>query len=154
MRERVARGETNAFTPHIGRSYWDIVRDNLLNLFNIVLFTLLIVVLLFHDYATVFFAGFSVVTNSLLGMFQEMAARRKLDQMAALAVKEARVYRDGQLVQVPIARIVKDDVIALSPGERLVVDGTVLFSDSLEMDESQLTGESDPVLKNAGDPAM
>ncbi len=151
VRERIARGETNAYSPRIGRTYWDIVRDNLLNLFNIVLFSLLVVVLFFHDYATVVFAGFSVVTNSLLGMFQEIAARRKLDQMAAMAVKESRVYRDGKLINVPIAQIVKDDVIAIAPGERLVVDGIVLHADSLEMDESQLTGESDPVLKNNGD---
>ncbi len=151
VREREARGETNAYTPRVGRTYWDIVRDNLLNLFNIVLFTLLLVVLLFHDYSTVFFAGFSVVTNSLMGMFQEIAARRKLDQMAALAVKEARVYRDGELRNLPIQQIVRDDVIAIAPGERMVVDGKVLRADSLEMDESQLTGESDPVLKNDGD---
>jgi cation-transporting P-type ATPase E len=151
VRERVAKGLTNAYKPHVGRSYWDIVRDNLLNLFNIVLFTLLVVVLFFRDYATVFFAGFSVVTNSLLGMFQEMSAKRKLDQLAALQVKEARVWRDGKLIPLPINQIVCEDVIAIEPGERIVVDGMVLHSDALEIDESQLTGESDSVLKDKGD---
>lgn len=147
VRERVSRGETNDYQARVGRSYWDILRDNLFNLFNIVLFTLLIIVLLFRDYATVFFAGFSVVSNSLLGMFQEIAAKRKLDQMAALQVKETRAYRDGQIADVPVRELVKDDVIVLQPGERLPVDGVVLHSDALEMDESQLTGESDAVLK-------
>lgn len=151
VRERVARGQTNAYKPNVGRSYWDIVRDNLFNLFNIVLFTLLVVVLFFRDYATVFFAGFSVVSNSLLGMFQEMAAKRKLDQLAALQVKEVRAWRDGKLITLPIDQIVKDDVIAIEPGDRIVVDGKVLHSDALEMDESQLTGESDAVLKEEGD---
>jgi cation-transporting P-type ATPase E len=154
VNDRVARGETNAFKARVGRTYLDILRDNLFNLFNIVLGTLLIIVLLFHDYATVFFAGFSVVSNSLLGMFQEVAAKRKLDQLAALQVKEARVYRDGKLTNVPIDQIVKDDLIALEPGERLVVDGKVVHTDSLEMDESQLTGESDAVLKDKGDPVF
>ncbi len=154
VQERIARGETNAYRARVGRSYWDIVRDNILNLFNIILFTLLVVVLLFRDYATVVFAGFSVVTNSLLGMFQEIAAKRKLDQLAALAVKEARVWRDGALVTIPVSQIVKDDVIAIEPGERIVVDGKVLHSDALEIDESQLTGESDAVLKNPGDPIL
>lgn len=152
VKERIARGDSNNFRAHVGRSYWEIVRDNLLNLFNIVLFALLLVVLLFQDYATVFFAGFSVVTNSFLGMFQEIAARRKLDQLAALQVKEARVWRDGSLQTVPITGLVVDDVIAIEPGVRLVVDGQIIQADSLEIDESQLTGESDAVLKEPGSP--
>jgi cation-transporting ATPase E len=152
--ERIARGETNAYKARVGRSYWDIVRDNLLNLFNIVMGTLLLVVLTFGDYATVFFAGFSVVTNSLLGMFQEIGAKRKLDQLAALSAPEIHAWRDGKLVRVKIAEIVKDDLIPLEPGDRLVVDGRVIHSDALEMDESQLTGESDAVLKEGGDPVF
>lgn len=149
--ERVQRGESNAFKARVGRSYFEIVRDNVFNIFNIVLFSLLVVVLLFSDYATVLFAGFSVVTNSFLGMIQEMSAKRKLDQLAALAAHEVRVWRDGKLIGVPIQQIVKDDLIPIEPGERLVVDGRVLASDALEMDESQLTGESDAVLKDVGD---
>jgi cation-transporting ATPase E len=150
--ERAARGETNAFKARVGRSYWDIIRDNLFNLFNIVIGTLLIVVLFFGDYATVVFAGFAVVTNSLLGMAQEIDAKRKLDRLAALAAATIKVYRDGALTRLPIEAIVKDDVIPIEPGDRLVVDGRVLVSDALEMDESQLTGESDAVLKDVGSP--
>ncbi len=149
---RVRRGESNDYQARVGRSYWDIVRDNVLNVFNIVLFSLLVVVLLFADYATVLFAGFSVVTNSFLGMIQEISAKRKLDQLAALAAHDVQVWRDGKLVSVPIAAIVKDDVIPIEPGDRLVVDGQVIESDALEMDEAQLTGESDAVLKEEDDP--
>jgi cation-transporting ATPase E len=150
--ERVARGESNAFKARVGRTYWDIARDNIFNLFNIVLFSLLVIVLLFGDYATVLFAGFSVVTNSLLGMYQEIAAKRKLDQLAALAAADIRVYRDGRLTHVPMHALVKDDVIPVEPGDRLLVDGRVLHSDAMEMDESQLTGESDAVMKEGGSP--
>jgi cation-transporting P-type ATPase E len=149
--ERVRRGESNDYKARVGRSYWEIVRDNLLNLFNIILFTLLIIVALFRDYTTVFFAGFSVVTNSFLGMIQEISAKRKLDKLAALAAQDVLVWRDGKLVKVPIAQIVKDDVMPIEPGDRLVVDGHVLESDALEMDESHLTGESDAVLKDVDD---
>ena len=148
--ERVARGDTNDFKARVGRTYWQIVRDNLLNLFNIVLFSLLFLVILLRDYSTALFAGFSVVSNSFLGMIQEISAKRKLDSLAALAAKEVRVFRGGQLVTVPIERIVKDDVMPIEPGDRLVVDGRVLHSDALEMDESHLTGESDAVLKDPG----
>lgn len=147
--ERVKRGESNAFKARVGRSYWQILRDNILNIFNIVFFLLMIVVFALQDYSTAFFAGFSVVTNSILGMFQEISAKRKLDQLAALAAKDIMVWRDGKLVGVPIHDIVKDDVIPIEPGDRLVVDGRILQSDSLEMDESQLTGESDAVFKEA-----
>jgi len=149
--ERVKRGESNDFQARVGRSYWEIVRDNILNLFNLVLFSLLVVVLLFGDYATVLFAGFSVVTNSFLGMLQEISAKRKLDQLAALAAHEVPVWRDGTLITVSIRALVKDDVIPIEPGDRLVVDGRVIQSDALEMDESQLTGESDAVMKDSGD---
>ncbi|MBI1281396.1 MAG: HAD-IC family P-type ATPase [Anaerolineaceae bacterium] len=145
--ERVQRGESNAFKARVGRSYWEIVRDNILNIFNIVFFLLMIVVFALQDYSTAIFAGFSVVTNSVLGMFQEISAKRKLDQLAALAAKDILVWRDGKLVGIPIHDIVKDDIIPIEPGDRLVVDGKILESDSLEMDESQLTGESDAVFK-------
>ncbi|PJF25907.1 MAG: ATPase P, partial [Phototrophicales bacterium] len=148
--ERIARGETNDFKARVGRSYWDIIRENLFNLFNIVIGTLLIIVLLFGDYATVVFAGFAVVTNSLLGMAQEIDAKRKLDRLAALAASTIKVYRDGRLTHLSTDAIVKDDVIPIEPGDRLVVDGRVLVSDALEMDESQLTGELDAILKDAG----
>ncbi len=147
--ERVRRGESNAFKARVGRSYWQIFRDNIFNIFNIVFFLLMIVVFALRDYSTALFAGFSVVTNSILGMFQEISAKRKLDQLAALAAKDILVWRDGQLVGVPIHDLVKDDVIPIEPGDRLVVDGRILKSDSLEMDESQLTGESDAVFKEA-----
>jgi cation-transporting P-type ATPase E len=150
--ERVQRGQTNNFEARVGRSYWQIFRDNIFNLFNIILFTLLLIVLISRDYATVFFAGFSVVTNSFLGMIQEISAKRKLDQMASLAAQQVHVWRDSQLQSIPIKQIVLDDVIAIEPGDRIVVDGVVLSGDALEVDESQLTGESDAVLKNVGDP--
>jgi cation-transporting P-type ATPase E len=149
--ERVARGESNNYIARVGRTYPEIVRDNVFNLFNIVISVLLFIVLIFRDYGTLFFAGFSVFTNSLLGMFQEISAKRKLDQLAALSAKEINVWRDGQLVALPMSQLVKDDVIPIEPGDRLVVDGVVLQSDALEIDESLLTGESDAVLKDAGD---
>lgn len=150
--ERVRRGQTNNFEARSGRTYLQIVRDNVFNLFNIILFSLLLTVFISRDYATVFFAGFSVLTNSLLGMVQEIQAKRKLDQMAALAAKEVRVWRDGQLVTIPHKQVVVDDVITIEPGDRFVVDGVVIHGDAFEVDESQLTGESDAIFKSEGDP--
>ncbi len=113
---------------------------------------LLITVLLFRDYSTVFFAGFSVVTNSFLGMIQEIMAKRKLDALAALSLNDVRVYRNGTLTTCALHNLVKGDVLPIEPGDKIVVDGTIQHSDALEIDESQLTGESDAVMKNDGDP--
>lgn len=148
--ERVQRGETNNYQPRVNRTYWEIFRDNVLNLFNIVIFTLLVIVLSMKDYGTVFFAGFSVISNTFFGMIQEMSAKRRLDRLAALAVQKALVLRDGIRQEIPMREVVKDDILILEPGVKAVVDGVVIGSDALEMDESMLTGESDAVFKEAG----
>ncbi len=150
VEERIARGESNDFEARVGRSYWDIFRDNVLNLFNIVLGSLIFVVILLQDYSTAFFAGFSVVSNTFFGMIQEFNAKRKLDQLAALSEQIVTCYRNGSWVEVPMRQVVKDDIIRIEPGDRLVVDGEMVESDSLEMDESLLTGESDAVYKEVG----
>ncbi len=150
IQEREKRGETNDYEARVGRSYWQIVRDNLLNLFNIVLGTMLVIVIVMGDYATAFFAGFSVVTNSFMGMIQEINAKRKLDNLATLSEQQVTVWRDGAKQNVSMRRVVKDEVITIEPGDKLVVDGVVMKSDSLEIDESLLTGESDAVYKEPG----
>lgn len=151
VKERVDKGMSNDFKARVGRSYLDIVKDNVFNLFNIVLFTLLLIVLLAQDYATVFFSGFSVFTNSILGMVQEIQAKRKLDRMAELAAQEVKVIRDGKQTTLEKEKVVVDDLIVIEPGDQFPVDGVVVRSDSLEVDESQLTGESDAVLKSEDD---
>ncbi|MCY3835567.1 MAG: HAD-IC family P-type ATPase [Anaerolineaceae bacterium] len=145
--ERREQGRDNRFQARVGRTYWRIFTDNILNLFNIVLFSLLLIVVLFGDYSTALFAGFSVVTNSFLGMLQEMRAKRKLDQLAALSARKVLVWRGGELLRLPAEEVVEDDWLEIYPGERIAVDGICLHSDALEMDESQLTGESDAVHK-------
>jgi len=154
VRERTARGQSNDYKPHVGRSYTQIVRENVFNVFNVILLTLLGIVLLLGDYGTVAFAGFSVVSNTLLSLIQELLAKRKLDQLTALHAGEIAVIRDGATQQVRAETLVIDDVIPVAPGDRLVVDGVFIRADALEMDESHLTGESDAVLKESDDRAV
>ena len=148
--ERIKRGQTNAYKQHVGRTYWDIVRENIFNIFNLILFPLLAVIVSFGEYAVALFAGFSVVSNALLGTVQEVIAKRRLDRLAALARQQVRVWRDDTLQIIGMDDVVLDDILPIEPGDRLVVDGRVLKADSLEMDESHLTGESDSVLKDEG----
>lgn len=151
VQQRKAAGQSNNYEAHVGRTYWDIFRDNILNIFNIVLFPLLAIIIAFQQYAVAFFSGFSVVTNALLGTIQEVVAKRRLDKLAALEQRAVQVIRDGQRIEIPIKAVVLDDVLPIQPGDRLVVDGRVLESEALEIDESHLTGESDAILKEADD---
>lgn len=151
VQQRIQNGQSNDYEARVGRSYWQIFRDNVLNLFNIVLGSLLIIVIIMGDYSTAFFAGFSVVSNTFFGMIQEFNAKRKLDQLAALSEQVVTCFRNGDWVQVPMRQVVKDEFIKIEPGDRLVVDGDVVQADALEMDESLLTGESDPIYKHPDD---
>lgn len=151
VRQRMMRGESNYFQARVGRTYLQIVRDNLFNVFNILLFVLLLIVLTSQDYFTVLFAGFSVVTNSLIGTIQEILAKRKLNELASLAPQQVDVLRDGVRQTILNQQVVKDDLIFITPGDRVVVDGEIIEADSLEIDESHLTGESDAVYKTPGD---
>jgi len=145
--ERIARGEVNNVKVQVGRTYWQIIRDNIFNLFNVVLAILCLILLFFGDTANVIFASFSVVLNSVVGLVQEIAAKRALEQLAAMSIQQVGVWRDGGLIEIPLTGIVKDDVIPVEPGDRIAVDGRVIHADALEMDEALLTGESDAVYK-------
>ncbi|TVR20637.1 MAG: HAD family hydrolase [Anaerolineaceae bacterium] len=146
---RVRRGDVNDFEARSGRSYLVIIQQNMFNIFNLLLFTLLLIVLFSGDFWTVLFAGFSVVTNSLIGTVQEIQAKRKLDELANLAPKQVQVLRGDDLLTLDYRAVVVDDVVYLQPGDKLVVDGEIVYSDGLEIDESHLTGESEPVHKPA-----
>lgn len=150
VQERVSAGATNDFKARVGRTYRQIVIENVFNLFNIVLFSLLLFVLLLGDYITVVFAGFSVVSNTFLGMIQEINAKRRLDQLATLSVQKVAVLRGNTWESISMYDVVRDDILKIEPGDKLVVDGVVIQGDSLEIDESLLTGESDAVYKEAG----
>jgi cation-transporting P-type ATPase E len=152
VQERFRLGQVNRFEAQVGRSYWQIFRYNIFNVFNVILFLMLLIVLLSQEYTTVLFAGFSVVMNSVVGTFQEINARRKLKKLADLAAQTVRVRRDGQTMTLHPRQIVQDEVIVITPGDRLPVDGELIASDSLEIDESHLTGESDAVYKSLGEP--
>jgi cation-transporting ATPase E len=149
--DRVRRGLVNKFQPRTSRTYAQIFADNLFNIFNITLAVLLVAMLALGRPGDTIFAGGSVVANTLIGLIQEMRAKRALDRLAALSAGAARVRRDGQSLDIPIDQIVQDDLIEVAPGDRIVVDGPCVWEDSAEVDESLITGESDPVDKEAGD---
>lgn len=95
--------------------------------------------------------GVILVVNSLIGIVQELLAKRKLDRLALLNRPTAHVIRDGVTREIPIGDVVLGDLLELRTGDQVPADGPVRASRGLELDESNLTGESDAVPKGAGD---
>lgn len=98
--------------------------------------------------------GIVLVSNILIGIVQELRAKFTLDRLSVLSASKARVIRGGQPLEIEVESVVLDDVLELLRGDQVVADGQVLVSRGLEIDESLLTGESEPVNKSAGDTLM
>ena len=95
-----------------------------------------------------------IIANSAIGIIQELRAKRTLDNLAVVGEAHPMVVRDGIRTQITRDEVVLDDLIAVAPGDQVVVDGSVVAADYLEVDESMLTGEADPVAKSPGDPVL
>jgi len=148
--QRRAAGQSNDVPSPTSRSYGDIVKANVFTLFNIVLGLLLVAILAVREYRDALF-GIVLVLNALIGIIQEGRSKRTLDQLTLLSAPTVRVRRDGEVGEVTNAEVVLGDVILLAPGDQITVDGRVLDAAGLDVDESLLTGEADPVDKAEGD---
>ncbi len=151
--ERVARGEVNDVPVRSSRSLTEIVRANVFTRFNLIIGVLWVIMLFVAPIQDSLF-GFVIVANTGIGIIQEWRAKRTLDSLAVIGEAKPTVRRDGVAAEISTHEIVLGDVIELGPGDKVVVDGVVAEADSLEVDESLLTGEADPVLKRPGDPVM
>ncbi|MBT2404011.1 MULTISPECIES: HAD-IC family P-type ATPase [unclassified Streptomyces] len=151
--ERVARGTVNDVPVRSSRSTTDIVRANVFTRFNAIIGVLWVVMLLVAPFQDSLF-GYVIIANTGIGIIQEMRAKKTLDSLAVIGEAKPSVRRDGRTAEISTSEIVLDDVIELGPGDKVVVDGAVGEAEGLEIDESLLTGEADPVLKKPGDLVM
>ena len=113
---------------------------------NAILGVLLIIVLSTGSVIDGMF-GLLIVANSGIGIVQEIRAKRTLDRLAIVGQNKPQVRREGVSKQIPPDEVVLGDIVELGPGDQIVVDGEVIESASLEVDESLLTGEADTVHK-------
>ncbi|MCD0447713.1 HAD-IC family P-type ATPase [Actinocorallia sp. API 0066] len=148
--DRVAAGRTNRVRRHTSRSVGEIVRANVFTRFNALIGALFVLVLVFGDWRDGLFGGI-ILANTLIGIIQELRAKRTLDRLAVVGEQRVRVTRDGREEEIAQDEVVQDDLILVATGDRIVVDGPVVVSRSLEVDESLLTGEAEPVAKREGD---
>ena len=136
--------------PVSSRSYRSIVVANVFTVFNLILLAAGVLTLAFGDFQDALFLAI-LVANSAIGIAQEVRAKRTLDRLAALVAPAATVLRDGKPRQVGVAEVVEGDVVLLESGDQVVADGTLRRSDGLALDESILTGESEPVSRDPGE---
>jgi cation-transporting P-type ATPase E len=151
--ERVATGRTNDVPARASRSVAEIVRANVFTRFNAIVGVLFAIILVIGPIQDGLF-GFVIIINTLIGIVQELRAKETLERLAVIGEARPRVRRDGTSVDLPPSSVVLDDVIELGPGDQVVVDGVVVAAEGLELDESLLTGESDPVHKQVGDQVL
>ncbi len=151
--QRVADGKSNAVPARAARSIADIVRANVFTRINAILGVLLVIVLETGSVINGLF-GLLIIANSVIGMVQEIRAKQTLDKLAIVGQAKPLVRRQSGTRMLLPSEVVLDDVIELGPGDQIVVDGEVLEQENLEVDESLLTGEADPIGKDAGDAVM
>ncbi|MEU4578383.1 HAD-IC family P-type ATPase [Nonomuraea sp. NPDC023979] len=147
---QVAAAKPNHVPKRSSRSLAAIVRANFCTLFNLVIGVLWLLILIFGEWQDSVF-GLIMLANVLVGVVQELRAKRTLDRLAVVSQSPVTVRRDGREQEIAPDRVVLGDLVLLSPGDNLLVDGEVVESAGLEVDESLLTGEADPVLKRPGD---
>lgn len=153
VEERRAEGRTNAAPPSPVRSLGEIVRANVFTPVNAIMLSLFVLILVARSPRDALFVGV-VLSNSVIGIVQEVRAKRALEKLAILNAPRAAVVRDGKTQEIAAEEIVADDIIDISSGSQIVVDGKVMSAIGLEVDESLLTGEADPVDKEIGAQVM
>jgi cation-transporting ATPase E len=152
--ERRSRGLGNPLPPATGRTYREILRDNVLTFVNGVIFILGLALVALGQWSDALVSVGVVTVNVLVGLVQEARAKRVLDRIALLTRPRARVIRDGEERDIDPAEIVLGDVLVALPGDQFVVDGRVTGPGHMDVDESFLSGESEPIEKHEGDEVL
>ncbi|MCX6481486.1 MAG: HAD-IC family P-type ATPase, partial [Mycobacterium sp.] len=150
---RVADGKTNDVPSRASRSVSDIIKANVFTRINAILGVLFAIVLATGSLINGLF-GLLIVANSAIGIIQELRAKATLDKLAIVGQARPTVRRQSGTRELPPNQVVLDDIIEIGPGDQIVVDGELLETGNLEVDESLLTGEADPIAKSDGDPVM
>ncbi|MFI2840225.1 cation-translocating P-type ATPase [Mycolicibacterium sp. PDY-3] len=151
--QRVAEGKTNDVPTRAARSVSEIVRANVFTRINAILGVLFAIVVATGSLINGLF-GLLIVANSAIGIIQELRAKQTLDKLAIVGQAKPVVRRQSGTRAVAPSEVVLDDIIEVGPGDQITVDGEVLEHNNLEVDESLLTGEADPMPKDRGDKVM
>lgn len=152
VRERIDKGLTNHTDISTQKTVGQIVKSNLLTYFNLIFLILTVLLCIVGSFRNLTFLPV-IIGNTVIGIFQELRAKKTLDKMSMLNAPHSIVVRDGEQQQIQSEELVKDDIIILSAGNQICADATVL-SGSISVNEALLTGESDEIMKRSGDGLM
>lgn len=151
---RTTAGYSNTAPNPTSRSLGSIIKANTLTSFNLVIGSMWVLMFVARAPIQDSLFGFVIVLNSLIGIVQELRAKRTLERLSVIGEAKPVVRRDGQESEVSPDAVVLGDIVVVRAGDQIVVDGVVLQSHGLEADESLLTGEADPVHKIPGEEVM
>ena len=149
---RVAQKLDNKTKHVVGKTYFQIIQDNLLNFFNILLFVIGIFMIIAEKYDGLFFLAI-LIPNIAIGLYEDIHARRLMDKLSIVTAPHATVIRNGMKTEIQSENIVLDDIVELTSGTQICAD-SILVSGSLLVNESLLTGESLPISKQVGDEVL
>lgn len=149
VQERIAQGQVNNNENPNTRTYKQIILENTLTFFNFLNLVLLVLVLLVGSYKNSMFVGI-IFINTVIGIIQEIRAKKTIDKLAILTESKTVVLREGKKWKISTEKLVMDDLIFLKAGEQVPADAKILEG-NLEVNESLLTGEADNLPKNQGD---
>ena len=150
VQQRVDAGLANGLLQRAGRSEKDILLQNILTFFNLVFAVLALVLALTGSSLKNMTFLVVVICNVVIGCYQEIRAKRAVDRLTLVAAAELKTLRDGTLQQVRSDALVQDDIVEFSLGNQICADG-ILLEGLLYVNESLVTGEEEPVMKNPGD---
>ena len=150
--ERVEQKLTNVTKHVVGKTYFEIIRDNVLNFFNIVLFAIAIFMFIAQKFDSLFFLAI-LIPNICIGLYEDIHARKLMDKLSIVTAPNAIVVRNGMKQTIKSENIVLDDIVELKSGMQICAD-SILVSGSLLVNESLLTGESLSISKKVGDEVL
>ena len=145
VEERIRQGKDNRADVGTGLTTAEIIRSNTFTYFNFIFLVITILLCLVGSFRNLTFLPI-IIANTLIGIIQEIRAKRTLEKMSILNAPHAIVVRDGSQKQVASEELVEDDVILLRAGDQICGDASVL-SGEVMVNESLLTGESDEINK-------
>lgn len=149
VQERIAEGKVNVNENPNTRTYKQIILENTLTFFNFLNIALLVLVLFVRSYKNSMFMGI-ILINTVIGIIQEIRAKKTIDKLAILTESKTAVLREGKKWSISTEKLVLDDLIFLKTGDQVPADVKVLEG-TVEVNESLLTGESDNLSKSQGD---
>lgn len=160
VKKRIAEGKVNGDTNVKTKTVGQILRENIVTFFNFVFIVLAVLIFFFidsHENILSVLGNFGfmllIIFNALVGIIQELRAKRTIDKLSLISAPKAIVLRDGQEQEIAIKDIVLDDLTILSSGSQICADA-IVAEGSIEVNESLITGEPDAILKNPGDEIM